>query len=344
MATRAMSATDRPPLLAGQQRGYAILCILAIGQIAAGASVSQKAFLDFVSITLERQVTLLIFATVLWVAWRHIQAMRRGISAFDHIARSALTDYPWLARGALILAFTAPANLAFTAIKVAIPTLVPYYGDPFFIAADRLLFFGVDPWRITHALIGPVGTLAIDWLYSAWFTIIGVVLLWAAFSRDPQFQLRASLAHLLVWLVLGSLAAVALSSVGPCFLAPVLGDDHFAPLMASLEGHGALWSLHWQSFLLETRTSEAFGKGISAMPSVHVGMTLLLYLMCRDRLGVRHLLTRAALMYVAIIWVGSVHLGWHYAVDGLVSVILTLGIWRLCGVIAKDRDVRETDR
>jgi len=35
-----------------------------------------------------------------------------------------------------------------------------------------------------------------------------------------------------------------------------------------------------------------------------------------------------------VIWIGSFHLGWHYALDGLVSVALTFGIWVLCGRIA----------
>lgn len=335
MATLAISQPAREPLLAGQHRGFAILFALATCQVAAGALLSQKTFADFIVITAARQFTMLVFAVILWLTYRHIEAMRKNISAFSHIGKSALSDYRWLVRGALILAFSAPANQAFTAIKVAIPSLVPYYADPYFIKVDRILFLGTDPWRITHALIGPFGTHIFDWLYSAWFTIVGMILLWAAFSHDPRFQLRASLAHLLVWLVIGSIAAIALSSVGPCFVGPILGDNHFAALMDRLNSNGPLWSTHWQSFLLETRTSEAFGKGISAMPSIHVGMASLLYLMCRDRFGARHVLACASLLYVAIIWVGSVHLGWHYAIDGLCSGALTLLIWRIGGLLVQ---------
>lgn len=329
-------------MFAGQERGFTLLFALATVQITVGAALSQKTFFDFFAISAERQVAMLIFGVIIWATLRHVEAMRRKVGAIAHIGQAALRDYPYLIRGGLILAFTVPANQAFTAIKVAIPSLVPYYGDPYFIAADRFLFLGTDPWRITHALIGTLGTHVIDWLYSAWFTIVGLILLWAAFSRDPHFQLRAGLAHLLVWLILGSVAAVALSSVGPCFLSPVLGDDQYAPLMARLHDYDSLWSIHWQSFLLETRTSEAFGKGISAMPSVHVGMALLFYLMCRDRFGTLHVLAGASLLYVAIIWIGSVHLGWHYAVDGIVSAVLTLLIWRFSGTVATTRDSSAT--
>jgi hypothetical protein len=36
--------------------------------------------------------------------------------------------------------------------------------------------------------------------------------------------------------------------------------------------------------------------------------------------------------YAVVIWIGSIHLGWHYAIDGIVAAVLTIGIWNLTGL------------
>ncbi|MGX9144627.1 phosphatase PAP2 family protein [Mesorhizobium sp. 128a] len=35
--------------------------------------------------------------------------------------------------------------------------------------------------------------------------------------------------------------------------------------------------------------------------------------------------------YAAIIMIGSVVLGWHYAMDGYASVLISIAIWKACG-------------
>jgi hypothetical protein len=39
------------------------------------------------------------------------------------------------------------------------------------------------------------------------------------------------------------------------------------------------------------------------------------------------------LAYAAVILFGSIYLGWHYAVDGYVSIAVTYLIWRFSGHI-----------
>jgi hypothetical protein len=73
------------------------------------------------------------------------------------------------------------------------------------------------------------------------------------------------------------------------------------------------------------------GSGISAMPSVHNALAAL-FAMASFKLNriAGWLLT----FYAAFIWIGSIHLGWHYALDGIVAIALTFGIWHVCGRIA----------
>lgn len=92
------------------------------------------------------------------------------------------------------------------------------------------------------------------------------------------------------------------------------------------------WSFVAQDILWKDYASGALdvGNGISAMPSLHVGgATLCALLGCRtnERLGI------ALGAYAVILMIGSVHLGWHYAIDGYVAVLGTLAIWWAVGAV-----------
>ena len=41
--------------------------------------------------------------------------------------------------------------------------------------------------------------------------------------------------------------------------------------------------------------------------------------------------------FASVVLVGSVHLGWHYAVDGYLSIVATLAIWWLVGALTDRR-------
>jgi hypothetical protein len=117
-----------------------------------------------------------------------------------------------------------------------------------------------------------------------------------------------------------------MASAGPCYYEVFFGDPAFRPLMDRLVAIGNLHALPIQDYLLASRGVESIGSGISAMPSVHVAMTTLLVLMVRKRFGWRWPTWLAAAYHLAIL-VGSVHLAWHYAVDGLVSMALVPILW-----------------
>ena len=36
-------------------------------------------------------------------------------------------------------------------------------------------------------------------------------------------------------------------------------------------------------------------------------------------------------IYALLVWIASVHLGWHYAIDGIVGAPMAVGTWHLAG-------------
>ena len=70
--------------------------------------------------------------------------------------------------------------------------------------------------------------------------------------------------------------------------------------------------------------------GISAMPSLHNAMCVLLFLAARN---IDRRLAAAAAIFALLIFIGSVHLGWHYAIDAYISLFGVLVIWKLAGFL-----------
>lgn len=241
----------------------------------------------------------------------------------------------------LIFVFTPVALIplfasVFTAIKAAIPQVVPFRFDQLFMELDRTLHFGQDPWLLLQPLLGhPLITSATSYLYNLWFPLMYLLLYWNIFSiARLQLRMRFLLSFVLVWALLGSVLALLLSSAGPVYYDAVTGlTGPFGPLMATLRDSDLVfknWSLEAQDYLWQAYQAQglAAGGGISAMPSLHVAVATLQALWgwsINRKIGA--LLT----VYAGVVLLGSVHLGWHYAVDGYVSVVLTCAIWVLVG-------------
>jgi hypothetical protein len=142
------------------------------------------------------------------------------------------------------------------------------------------------------------------------------------------------------WILLGTGAAILFSSAGPCFFAHVTGlPDPYASLMAYLHRANESFpistlgaqGLLWDAYSLHRFSAFA---GISAMPSMHVASATLFALLgwrTNRWLGI------AFTGFFGLILIGSVHLGWHYAIDGYAGAIGALFIWWLTGRILRHR-------
>jgi hypothetical protein len=70
--------------------------------------------------------------------------------------------------------------------------------------------------------------------------------------------------------------------------------------------------------------------GMSALPSLHVAISLWIYLCARSAAPRWRWL---ALGYFLFIWIASVQLGWHYVTDGLAASLGMLAIWHGAGAV-----------
>lgn len=228
---------------------------------------------------------------------------------------------------------------AFTSMKVMIPELNPFSWDPTFASWDRWLHGGIDPWRLLHPVFGhPAATAGLNLLYHKWFLVVNGVLLWQAFAiRDPRLRQQFFIAFVLSWILLGTVAALLTPAAGPCYYGRVTGlEDPYRPLMAyladgSVQGWNPAFAVQEWLWRLYSSGDLALGGGISAMPSMHVAVAVLFVL-----LGFRHspVLGWLMLLFALAILLGSVHLGWHYAIDGYAVIPPVLLIWRLAGGMA----------
>ncbi len=229
--------------------------------------------------------------------------------------------------------------LVFVRFKVAIPEVMPFSLDVLFMDMDRIVHFGVHPWVALQPMLGdPVVTQFIDLVYYLWFPAVWMTFIWQALhgSRD-ELRSQFLLSFGLCWILLGTVAATLLSSAGPIFFAEIAqAPDPYEPLMAYLREVNAetpLGTFRVREMLWNTYVGlPSDGAGISAMPSLHISMVVLMILLgfrVRPGLGI------AFSVFGVLIFIGSIHLAWHYAIDGYVALAGTVLIWKLSGWIVR---------
>lgn len=228
----------------------------------------------------------------------------------------------------------------FQSAKVMIPSVNSFSFDAQFAALDRQLHGGYYPHELVQYLLGSaLGTQFIQFFYNIWFPIMLGVLAWQMFDRsNPELRQRFLVSYALSWFIIGTLGAIALSSAGPVYFDRATGlagpyEDHMAFLYGVNEV-SRLFTLDVQEILWTSYANNELksGAGISAMPSMHVSVATLLFLFSR------HLKPWATWffgIFLLGIQLGSVHLGWHYAVDGYLGALLMALIWWGVGAVVK---------
>lgn len=227
-------------------------------------------------------------------------------------------------------------SAAFSRFKIMIPMLHPYNWDADLAHWDQWLHFGTAPWVWLQPITGGYfATGAISFIYQLWFFVFYGFILWQALStQNRRLRMQFLLSNLLAWILLGNVAATWLASGGPVYYARLTGlPDIYAPLMHHLQAaaaHVPVWSLTVQNVLWSDyiNTHIAAGRGISAMPSMHMASSLLFTLVSWHT---NRYLGCVMCLFTVFIMLGSVSLGWHYAIDGYAGLAGAYAIWRATG-------------
>ena len=271
-------------------------------------------------------------ARLLWLGIVKREASPLG--AFVRSGRDFFLDPDRLANTLNGLAAAVMFFTAFGVMKGAIAILSPFAWDEALMRLDRAMHFG----RLPHEYLWwiydmPLVVQALNFAYHLWFVLLLATVFAAVVAkRDSRLRLQFLMSFMAMWLVGGFLVAMAFSSAGPCYYERIGLGDTYAPLMEALrtvDASHTLWALSTQDVLWNGYAGVAEGSmGISAFPSMHVAMATLIAIYFTRRwlpLGV------CAWVFAGTVMLGSVVLGWHYAIDGYAGAAIAALAWFLTG-------------
>ena len=175
-----------------------------------------------------------------------------------------------------------------------------------------------------------------DFSYSLWFVLIYFFAFTACVDKeDPERRNTFLFAFFLNWIIGGSILATIFSSVGPVYYQTFGFGDQFVPLTTALEDVNLLTpltALELQAMLLDGYQNDGTMSGISAMPSMHLALS---WLIAFQAFQYRRVFGWMVVAFALLIQCSSVHLGWHYAVDGYIGLGVAIGCWYLGRWLAK---------
>ncbi len=254
-----------------------------------------------------------------------------------------------LAGGTLFLQF-AMATLTFMIFmgcfvywKEKIGEFNPFSWDETFAAWVAALFSGKHAWEVFHPYLGHYSvTKIVDTLYWLWVPLCAfywiIVFINPKLSDEEKHQYLFT--NLISWVVIGLFVATYFASGGPVYYGQFTGNNElYSGLMdylstfdfidenGQLQSHLIANSGHRYLWAVYTGAIDMPG-GISAMPSMHVAQATLFVLITYK---LSRLIGHLMVLFWLSTFLGSFHLAWHYAVDGLISAPLAVIIWFTCG-------------
>lgn len=336
MGAAVTTTTTTSEVASGRLR-VPVLAIAVLVYAAAAAILKPKFYIAMIE---DYGMQLALFAAALPVPILIAAMVRRPSAPIAYVVEFVRER---ALRLVVVAVFICIGLSAFTTFKIAIPTFVPFYADPVLAVIDAAVHFGHDPGMLVHQLLPQWAQYPLGMLYGpiwafAWFGSMAFV----ALTTDGRLRRHYFWALAIAVCGIGTIAATLFSSVGPMFYQRIYGVDRFAALAVAIHDSAiGEYVAQATGYLYDNyvRGGAQPGTGISAMPSMHLAVVTLDALMLAR---VNRIAGYIAWAYVPAILAGSVFIGWHYAIDGYVSILTVLGIWWVVGKALAAWDARSS--
>lgn len=217
--------------------------------------------------------------------------------------------------------------IAFMWVKPLLNYLVPFHADPFLADVDHAIFLGHDPWKLFAWLNFPWSGLI---YHQCWFALMILMLLVVTIAPPSPQKSAVMLSYFMLWSVVGPVVHTLMPAAGPIFYSRMGYGPRFDGLAPGPETQWVadyLWSIY---------SSQSFGagSGISAMPSMHVTITV--WMVIAVWMFARQFIL-PALAAASVIFFLSISLGWHYAIDGLIGAVAAIACFILALAFFRSR-------
>jgi hypothetical protein len=207
----------------------------------------------------------------------------------------------------------------YTTLKQAIPFINSNIFDQQLLLIDRIVHFGASPSTfISDTAHFKLFNNLLDKFYYYWFPAkILILSYFLIHTSNTKKQIFLS-SYFLIW-VIGAFLGLAFPSLGPFTLAQttlpatdmefslatqnILLNIYHAKLPITFSGNGNMF----------------FGFGLMAFPSLHVTACILYFYFLKDE---NEILKYLSLIFLIIIFLGSIYSGWHYAIDGYFGILI----------------------
>lgn len=205
---------------------------------------------------------------------------------------------------------------AYNGVKTLLNQM-PMWADPYLAKIDLALFgwlyldrFATDFWNVFY--------------YLAWLLALALTMACVGMRAPTRERDALIVGWFVMWCVLAPLVQALLPAGGPIFYERLGQGDLFSDYpfaQGTLDVSDYLWTYF-------TAQEVGFSTGISAMPSLHVAASAWVVLAWRGRT-----FELTAWLFAGVIFILSVALGWHYALDGIVGGAMAIASVRLGALI-----------